>query len=130
MKGRHWQPVGETKLTGWSGRLAAKGPVFGQVDYVYRYADGNMVKLSFRLYTGAAGLECESQVAQDRPEEGVDIVLSQSLPPLTLIIRREAYGDRPQVQDAQWGAWVEIPLQTYSDSRVTQLSPWADWWST
>ena len=121
---------GDTKLTGWSAQLVARGPVFGQVEYTYRYEDGNTVKLMARLYAGAAGLYWEAQVAEDRPEDGVDIVLSEGIPPLALVVQREAYGDRPEMQEAPWGTWVEIPLAAYEKELVTDLSPWADWWST
>ncbi|MFW6107612.1 MAG: hypothetical protein ACOC70_00295, partial [bacterium] len=60
----------------------------------------------------------------------MDVVLSGRLPPLTLMVQREAYGDRPQLEDTQRGSWMEIPLEPYSENRITQLSPWADWWST
>jgi len=121
---------GDTKLTGWSAQLVEGGPVFGQVEYTYRYEDGNTVKLRARLYAGTAGLYWEAHVPEDRPEDGVDIVLSQGLPPLALVIQREAYGDRPEMQEARWGTWVEIPLAAYERELVTNLSPWADWWST
>ena len=121
---------GGAKLTGWSGRLVALGPVFGQVDYTYQYEDGNTVKLMARLHEGAAGLYWEADVTEDRPEDGVDLVLSKGLPPLTLVIQREAYKDRPQIGDMKWGKWVEIPLASYEKELVTNLSPWADWWST
>ena len=121
---------GDTKLTGWSGRLVAAGPVFGQVEYGYRYEDGNTVKLMARLHEGSAGLYWEAEVSRDQPQDGVDIVLSNGLPPLTLVIQREAYGDRPQVKMARWATWVEIPLASYGKELVTNLSPWADWWNT
>ena len=121
---------GDTRLTGWSGKLVADGPVFGQVEYTYQYDDGNSVKLMARLHAGASGLYWESHVAEDRPEDGVDILLSEGLPPLALFAQREAYGDRPQMEDASWAEWVEIPPAAYEKELVTNLSPWADWWST
>ena len=121
---------GEAKLTGWSGRLVGAGPVFGQVEYAYQYEDGNTVKLTARLHERASGLYWEAEVAEDRPKDGVDIVLSKGLPPLTLVIQREAYGDRPEVEHERWATWVEIPLASYRKELVTNLSPWADWWST
>lgn len=121
---------GGTKLNGWSAELVASGPVFGQVEFTYLYEDGNTLELTARLYAGAAGLYCETDVADDRPEDGVDIVLSEGIPPLTLIIQREAYGDRPQMENAKWGTWVEIPLAQYGEELVTNVSPWADWWNT
>ena len=121
---------GDTKLTGWSAELVAAGPVFGQVEYTYRYEDGNTVTLQARLYEGAAGLGWEVHVREDRPENGLDIVLSEGLPPLSLVAGREAYGDRPRMEEAEFGAWVEIPLAAYEKELVTNLSPWADWWST
>ena len=121
---------GDTKLTGWSGRLMARGPVFGQVEYTYQYEDGNTVKMMARLHEGAAGLYCETEVTEDRPDNGLDIALSEGLPPLTLVIQREAYKDRPQIGDIKWAKWVEIPLASYEKELVTNLSPWADWWST
>ncbi len=121
---------GSTKLTGWSAELVASGPVFGQVEYTYQYEDGNTLKLTARLYAGAAGLYWEAHAAEDRPEDGVDIVLSRGTPPLTPVIQREAYGDRPQVQEVRYGTWVEIPLAEYAEELVTNLSPWADWWNT
>jgi len=121
---------GEAELIGWSGRLAASGPVFGQVDYTYRYEDGNTVKLMVRLHEGAAGLYWEAEVPEDQPKDGIDIVLSEGLPPLTLLAQREAYNDRPEIRRTKWGAWVEVPLASYKKELVTNLSPWADWWST
>ncbi|MFQ5809512.1 MAG: hypothetical protein ACE5JM_07830, partial [Armatimonadota bacterium] len=121
---------GPTGLTGWSAQLVAQGPVFAQAEYSYLYEDGNTVELTARLYEGAAGLYCQSRVSEDRPEDGVDIVLSEGLPPLTLVLQREAYADRPQMQGARKRAWVEIPLAAYGEELVTNLSPWADWWST
>jgi hypothetical protein len=121
---------GDTKLTGWSARLAAAGPVFGQVEYTYQYEAGNTVKLKARLHAGSAGLDWEAHVREDRPEDGVDILLSEGLPPLNLVVQREAYADRPEMEEAQWGTWVEIPLASYQKDLVTNVSPWADWWST
>jgi len=123
---------GKTKLTGWSGKLTGAGPVFGQVEYVYQYEGGNTLKLTARLYEGAAGLYWEAHVPEDQPEDGLDIALSKGLPPLTLLVQYEAYSDRPQLKDKKKWSWVEIPLADYQgkDGLVTRLSPWADWWST
>ncbi|MFH1265551.1 MAG: hypothetical protein ABIK89_07460, partial [Planctomycetota bacterium] len=121
---------GDTKLTGWSAQLAAEGPVFGEVQYTYQYEDGNTVTLNARLYAGAAGLDWETFAPEDRPEDGVQIVLSEGLPALTLVVQREAYEDRPEIEGIPWGTWVEIPLASYDEELVTNVSPWADWWST
>jgi len=121
---------GETRIAGWSGKLVGDGPVFGQVEYTYRYEDGNEVHLSALLHEGAAGLVWKAQVAEDRPEDGFDLVLSAGLPPLTLVIQREAYADRPQMKQARWSEWVDIDLTRYEEELVTNVSPWADWWST
>lgn len=91
---------GKAKLTSWSGRLTAEGPVFGQVDYVYRYANGNIVKLTARLSAGAAGLSWESQVTRDRPDEGVDILLSRPRPPGDLALHQsDNLGHEPRHLD-------------------------------
>jgi hypothetical protein len=121
---------GDARLTGWSAELAAAGPVFARVDYVYRYEDGNTVRISAMLHQRAAGLMWHSEVAEDRPDDGIDLLLSPGLPPLTAVIQREAYADRPQMESAQWGDWVDIDLASYSEPVVTRLSPWADWWNT
>ncbi len=121
---------GETKLTGWSARQSAAGPVFGEVEYTYRYEDGNTVTLRARLIAGGAGLCCRTHAREDRPGDGVDVVLSEGLPPLVLIAQREAYADRPEMEDVSWGTWFEIPLADYGEDLVTNVSPWADWWST
>ena len=121
---------GETRIVSWSAEATGKGPVFGQVETTYRYEDGNVLKLNTRLHAGAAALTFETEVPEDRPNDGLDVVLSPGLPPLTLVAQREAYGDRPQMKTAKWADWVEIPLQTYTEEVVTKLSPWADWWST
>ncbi len=121
---------GEARLKGWSAELVAVGPVYGQVEYTYEYEDGNAVRLTTRLHEGAAGLYWEVEVAEDLPEEGIEIVLSDGLPPLTLVVHREAYGDRPEMEDVDFGTWVEIPLADYGEELVTNLSPWADWWNT
>ena len=121
---------GDTPLAGWSAELVATGPVFGQVEYTYRYEDGNTLTLKARLHEGAAGLGWETHIEQDRPHDGLDIVLSNGLAPLSLVAQREAYGDRPAMEKAEIGAWVEIPLAAYEEELLTNLSPWADWWST
>ncbi|TVS20757.1 MAG: hypothetical protein EA424_02365, partial [Planctomycetaceae bacterium] len=121
---------GTGRVARWSGELAATGPVFARVDYVYHYVDGNTVRISAMLHERAAGLMWESGVAEDRPDDGVDLLLSPGLPPLTLVIQREAYADRLQMESAQWGDWVDIDLASYPEPLVTWLSPWADWWST
>lgn len=121
---------GDTRIAGWSAERVGDGPVFGQVDTTYRYEDGNVLKLSARLHAGAAGITWETRVTEDRPSDGIDLLLSPGLPPLTLLAQREAYGDRPVMEKAKWADWVEIPLADYSEDVVTKLSPWADWWST
>ena len=121
---------GDGRVTRWSAELTAAGPVFAQVDYAYHYADGNLVRMTAMLHDRAAGLVWESHGTEDRPADGIDLTLSAGLPPLTLVIQREAYADRPQMESAQWGEWVDIDLATYPDEVVTRLSPWADWWST
>lgn len=121
---------GETRVTAWSAEVTGRGPVFAEVGYRYRYEDGNEAVLTARLHAGAAGVEWESHVVQDRPDDGFDLTLSEGLPPLTLVIQREAYADRPEMQEAAWSDWVEIPLAVYEGEKITSLSPWADWWST
>jgi len=121
---------GNTKLTAWSAELVAKGPVFGEVAYTYRYEDRNVVTFTLRLSIGSPALHCDTTVAEDRPEDGVDLILSAGLPPLTLIAQREAYADRPAMKAAKWSQWVKIPLATHTEELVTNLSPWADWWNT
>lgn len=121
---------GNARLLSWSGELVAAGPVFGQVEYTYHYEDGNIVKLKVRLYECAAGLDWEADVSEDRPDDGVEIMLNNGLPPLSLVVQREAYDDRPQFGQTQFGAWIKIPLAEYDKELVTNISPWADWWNT
>ncbi|NQU09686.1 hypothetical protein HQ590_02760, partial [bacterium] len=121
---------GDARIVGWSGTLAERGDVFGRVDYEYRYEDGNTATLSVLLHGGGSGLACTSTAAEDRPENGVEVILSTGLPPLTLIAQREAYPDRPQMKEAKYLEWVEIPLGAYEKELVTNVSPWADWWNT
>ena len=122
---------GNSRITRWSANLTAAGPVFAQVDYEYHYEDGNIVRLRAMLHERAAGLMWESEVAEDRPGDGLDLTLSAALPPLTLVLQREAYADRPQMEKAQWGEWVELDVASFAaDEVLTRLSPWADWWST
>lgn len=121
---------GPTKVISWVGELVAQGPVFGQVEYSYSCEDGGTVSFTARLHEGAAGLYCETNVPEDRPADGIDILLSQGLPSLSLIAQREAYGDRPEMEGAEFGEWVEIPLADYEEELATNLSPWADWWNT
>jgi hypothetical protein len=121
---------GTNRVTRWSAELVAAGPVLARVDYVYLYEDGNTVRLSAMLHERAAGLVWRSDVANDRPADGIELLLSPGLARLTLVVQREAYADRPQMESAQWGDWVDIDLATYPDPVVTNLSPWADWWNT
>jgi hypothetical protein len=121
---------GTNRVSGWSAELVAGGPVLARVEYVYHYEDGNTVRLSAMLHERAAGLVWRSDVAADRPGDGIELLLSPGLPPLTLVAQREAYADRPQMESARWGDWVDIDLATYPDPVVTNLSPWADWWNT
>ncbi|MCL4207386.1 MAG: hypothetical protein KJ000_33300 [Pirellulaceae bacterium] len=121
---------GAARIVRWSAQLAEAGPVLARVDYAYHYEDGNTVRLSAMLHQRSGGVIWESAVVEDCPEDGIDLLLSPGLPPLTLVLQREAYPDRPQMEAASWGEWVEIPLADYRDPVVTRLSPWADWWNT
>jgi hypothetical protein len=121
---------GETRIRAWSSELTDTGPIFGEVRYRYEYEDGNLLELMIRLFAEADRVQVDADVRQDRREEGLRIVLSRNLPPLTLHVqklwwsRRDIYPETLPI-----GEWGRLPLTESRPGRVAEVSPWGPWWN-
>lgn len=121
---------GETRMRAWSSKLTATGPIFGEVRYCYEYEDGNQLELQVRLFAEAERVQFDADVLHDRREEGLRIVLSRKLPPLTLHAqklwwsRRDVYPETLPI-----GEWGRLPLTESKPGRVVEVSPWGPWWN-
>lgn len=121
---------GKTGVASYRARLTDAGPVFARVECLYTYADGNSLRLVAQVNGGDNGIMWDTQVAQDRPTEGVDFLLSRGLPTLVFPVRMEWFTKRKVFLDskAKVGDLVELSLDTYGERVVTKLTPWNDWW--
>ena len=135
---------GPTKLTGYAAKLTENGPVLARVAVRYTYANGNTMEVTLQVAAGDNTLRCETNVKQDRPEDGFRWVLSRGLPPFVFQVQDEHRNDRPCFPSKKPGGWEEIPLQDYTGTSsawpwaaegkpaglVTNLTPWEDWFGT
>ena len=123
---------GTTKVTGYHARLVATGPVFAEVRYRYTYAAGNALDLVAHVAAGDSAVLWDAHVKKDRPGEGCRMVLNRNLPPLVFPVSKEWGVKRAcfRSHTVKVGTRVELPLATYTDELVTQVTPWNDWWDS
>jgi hypothetical protein len=121
---------GPTPIASYQARLTDNGGVFARVEYLYTYADGNTLKLTAQISAGDCGILWDTEVKEDRPNDGVDFLLSAGLPTLTFPVHMEWFTKRQVFLDnkSAVGDLVELPLDTYNERVVTKLTPWNDWW--
>ncbi len=121
---------GETRIRAWSSELTATGPIFGEVRYRYEYEDGNLLELLVRLFAEANRVQFDTDVLQDRREEGLRIVLSRKLPPLTLHVQKLWWSRRDiYPKTLPIGEWVRLHLTENKPGQVVEVSPWSPWWN-
>ncbi len=121
---------GPTAIRSYAARLLDRGPVFARLECVYTYADGNVLRLLAQVNAGDLAILWDSEVKEDRPEDGVDFLLSPGLPTLVFPVHMEFFTKRPVFLErkAAVGDLAELSLDTYSERLVTKLTPWNDWW--
>jgi len=121
---------GPTPVKSYAARLLDRGPVFARVEYIYTYADGNTLRLLAQVNAGDLALLWDSEVKEDRPDDGVDFLLSPGLPTLVFPVNMEFFTKRPVFLErkAAVGDLAELSLDTYGERLVTKLTPWNDWW--
>lgn len=121
---------GKTAVTSYQARLLDAGGVFARVEYRYTYADGNALHLIAQVNSGDTGIMWDTEVKDDRKDDGVDFLLSRDLPSPIFPVHMEWFTKRKVFLDkqAKVGDLAEIPLDTYRESLVTKLTPWDDWW--
>ncbi|MEA3412263.1 MAG: hypothetical protein U9R74_12095 [Pseudomonadota bacterium] len=120
---------GDTRIRAWSSELTAAGPVFGEVRYRYEYEDGNRLELKVRLFARSDRVQFDADVLDDHRDEGLRIVLSHGLPPLTLHVQKLWWGRRDIYPDSMpIGEWARLPLDDVEPGLVTSVSPWGPWW--
>jgi len=121
---------GPTRITGYSARLTAEGPIFGEVTFRYAYAGGNTLELKARLAAGDNALLWDADVKEEAPEDGIRMILSRGLAPLTFRLQMEFFTKRDCFlsRGAKVGDWAELPLAKHPPGLITNLTPWGDWW--
>lgn len=122
---------GEDKITSYSARLTAEGPVFARVEFRYTYEDGNVLELTAQLAAGDNAVYWDMHVRQDRPENGWRIVLDEGLPALLFPVRIEFFSKRECVSGGARAVHdlCVLPLTGHKPGLITQLTPWEDWWN-
>jgi hypothetical protein len=122
---------GNQKVAGYSARLVARGPVFSQVEFVYRYADGNRMRLLAEIAAGDNAILWDAAVTEDAPRDGWDLLLSPGLPPLVFRVYMEFWPRRKAflAQAAKVGDLAELRLDEYPPGLITNLTPFPDWWN-
>jgi len=119
---------GTTPITSYTAGIVDTGPVFVRARCLYTYADGNTLEVITRLDAGGRGLIFETEVAQQKPQDGWDLRLTPGLPALTLQFPKEAAGKQSGAKDIEKSNWLERPVSEYPAGTITKLSPWGDWW--
>jgi len=97
---------GPGKLTAYSAKLTDAGPVFARVALRYTYQNGNSIHLALQIAAGDNTLRCESRVKQHQPDDGFDLVLSRSLPPMIFLVQHEGRREEGRID------WDKHLLQT------------------
>ena len=121
---------GKTPVVSYKAKLINSGGVFARAEYLYTYADGNTLRLVAQVNAGDSGIMWDTYVKQDKPDDGVDFLLSQGLPTLVFPVHMEWFTKRKVFLDKKSpvGALEELSLDTYNEPIVTKLTPWNDWW--
>jgi len=122
---------GAGKVKCYSARLTDSGPVFAQVESIYTYADGNMVKVAARLAAGDNAVLWDAQVKDNRPRDGWDLVLGPGLPPLVFRVQMEFFTRREVFlkRKAKVGDLAELRVDESPPGLITNLTPWPDWFN-
>lgn len=119
---------GPTPIASYSASIIDSGPVFVRACCTYTYLDGNTLEVRTRLDARGRGLGFETAVAENKPEDGWDLLLSKGLPALTLQFPKEAAGKQGGVTPIAGTNWLQRPVAAYPAGTITNLSPWGDWW--
>ncbi|MBM4041084.1 MAG: hypothetical protein FJ290_21500 [Planctomycetes bacterium] len=122
---------GTQKIRSYSAKLIVAGPVFGEVECIYTYADGNTMRLAAQVAAGDNAILWDAQVKENRPQDGFDLLLTPGLPPLSFRVQMEFWTKREVFlkRKAKVGDVAELRLDEYPAGLITNLTPWPDWFN-
>ncbi len=119
---------GPTKITAWSGEMLDAGPVFVDMRWRYRYADGSELVLRARLGARDTAIYWDMSCRGTLPNDGWRLLVSNGLPPLTLAVRIEHFSRRRiEGRTLKAGDLALFPIASEPEGRLTSVTPWADW---
>lgn len=119
---------GASKIVAWSGKVVAKGPVFADIRWRYRYADGTECLLRGRMGARDTAVYWDMSCRGNLPNDGWRLMVSNGLPPLSLLVHIEAFsGRKVEGRSLVVGELVSFPVAAEPAGRLTSLTPWADW---
>jgi hypothetical protein len=119
---------GPSKIVAWSGEVVAEGPVFADIRWRYRYADGTEFLLRGRMGARDTAVYWDMSCRGNLPNDGWRLLVSNGLPPLSLLVHIEHFSSR-KIKDRPLdiGEIVPFPVANEPVGRLTSLTPWADW---
>jgi hypothetical protein len=120
---------GPTAIAECEGELVAAGPVFAEMRWRYRYADGASFQLRARLGERDAAVYWDMAVDRHAVNDGWRLLMTKGDRPLTFSVQMEHFSQRPYFvkTGAKLGDWAHLPLGGEPEGIVTRLTPWADW---
>jgi hypothetical protein len=116
---------GTKKVTGFSGKLTAAGPVFAEGVITYTYEDASTLTITARLWAGDAQIQWATKSSVDAPKDGWELTVAKAGEALRLPWTGEFGGNK-------WGKLnekVEVALEKEPVGDLTCLTPWNDWWN-
>ncbi len=119
---------GPSKLTAWSGEVAADGPVFAEIRWRYGYEDGTEFILRGRLGARDTAIYWDMACRGTLRNDGWQLLISNGLPPLSLSVQIEHFSKRTfPDRTLAVGDLVSFPLAAEPAGRLTSVTPWSDW---
>lgn len=119
---------GPTKITAWSGEMLDAGPVFVDMRWRYRYADGSELLLRARLGARDTAIYWDMSCRGTLPNDGWRLFVSNGLPPLALSVHIEHFSRRRiEGRTLRAGDLAIFPIASEPEGRLTSVTPWADW---
>lgn len=149
---------GSRRIDAFEAKLTGGGPVFGEVQLRYRFDDGVILHLLFRLAAGDSMFDCRIAVTPYDPEESVKQVMEpwpeeNPLAPKEECLRSGwrlildeglenlSFGVQPEFGENRWGvhewlgdrwsdASVDVTATNEPAGLLVNLVPWKDWWDS
>jgi hypothetical protein len=154
--GSEW--YGSRRIDAFEATLTGRGPVFGEVRLRYRFDDGVVLHLLFRLAAGDSMFDCHlavtpydpqnavKQVVEPWPDEnplapkeeclrsGWRLLLDKGLDNLSFAVQPEfgenRWGTHEWLGDRWSDAAVDVSVNKEPAGLLVNLVPWKDWWNS